>query len=91
MNEVVIDQGTQKSIDQWLSGNYDEVSKNEIRRLLVENPKELIHAFYKQLDFGTGGLRGVMGIGSNRMNVYTVRAASQGFANYLHQQNVLVH
>ncbi|SEI77913.1 phosphoglucomutase [Cyclobacterium xiamenense] len=68
----------------WLSSNLDERSKEEIRALLdAEDPTELIDAFYRDLEFGTGGLRGVMGIGSNRMNVYTIGMATQGLANYL--------
>lgn len=84
--QTVIDAETQKNIDSWLQGNYDEASKNEIRRLQRENPEELIDAFYRHLDFGTGGLRGIMGVGTNRMNSYTVCAATQGLANYLLKQ-----
>ena len=70
-------------VDQWLNGNYDEVTKSEIRRLQTEQPNELADAFYKNLEFGTGGLRGIMGVGTNRINQYTVGMATQGFANYL--------
>ncbi|MFM8587759.1 MAG: phospho-sugar mutase [Bacteroidota bacterium] len=70
-------------VDQWLNGNYDEATKSEIRRLQTEQPNELADAFYKNLEFGTGGLRGVMGVGTNRINQYTVGMATQGFANYL--------
>lgn len=70
-------------IETWLSGNYDEATKNEIRRLQTSYPDELIEAFYKNLEFGTGGLRGIMGVGTNRMNKYTVGMATQGYANYL--------
>ncbi len=70
-------------VDQWLNGNYDEVTKSEIRRLQTEQPNELADAFYKNLEFGTGGLRGIMGVGINRINQYTVGMATQGFANYL--------
>lgn len=73
-------------IDQWLTGNYDENTKNEIQRLLQTNPDELVEGFYKDLEFGTGGLRGIMGIGTNRMNKYTVGMATQGYANYILQQ-----
>lgn len=72
-----------KRLQYWLDGNYDEYSKNWIKTNQVENPKELTDAFYKNLEFGTGGLRGIMGVGTNRMNKYTVGAATQGFANYL--------
>lgn len=70
--------------NEWLTGNYDEETKAEIKRLLENDyTTELIDAFYKDLEFGTGGLRGVMGAGSNRMNIYTVGAATQGLSNYL--------
>ncbi|MBR5074305.1 MAG: phospho-sugar mutase [Bacteroidales bacterium] len=67
----------------WLGDGYDEETKAEVRRLLEGDPKELQEAFYKTLEFGTGGLRGIMGAGCNRMNRYTVGMATQGFANYL--------
>jgi phosphoglucomutase len=70
--------------NQWLSGNYNDETKDEIRKLLNKEDKtELIDAFYRDLEFGTGGLRGIMGVGSNRMNIYTVGAATQGLSNYL--------
>lgn len=72
-----------KRIQSWLDGNYDQTSKNWIIENKNGNPKDLIDAFYKNLEFGTGGLRGIMGVGTNRMNKYTVGAATQGFANYL--------
>jgi len=74
---------TLKRINDWLNGNYDQPVKDEISKLQKENPAELEDAFYRNLEFGTGGLRGVMGIGTNRMNKYTVGMATQGFANYL--------
>ena len=67
----------------WLDGNYDEATKQEVRMLIETNHNELVESFYKDLEFGTGGLRGIMGVGSNRMNIYTVGAATQGLANYL--------
>jgi len=67
----------------WLSGNYDEATKNSIRNLQVHQPVELAESFYKNLEFGTGGLRGIMGVGTNRINKYTIGMATQGFANYL--------
>jgi len=70
-------------VNLWLNGNYDEVTKNEIIRLQKENPNELTESFYRNLEFGTGGLRGIMGVGTNRINKYTVGMATQGFANYL--------
>lgn len=75
----------QQKIDSWLHGNYDEPTKHTIRTLQRESPSELDDAFYKNLEFGTGGLRGLMGVGTNRMNKYTVGMATQGFANYLNQ------
>lgn len=71
---------------QWLNSNIDQDSKNEIQRLLDANDQtELIDSFYKDLEFGTGGLRGIMGVGSNRMNKYTVGKATQGLSNYLNK------
>jgi len=70
--------------NEWLTGNYDDKTKEEIRLLINnEDNTALIDAFYRDLEFGTGGLRGVMGVGSNRMNIYTVGAATQGISNYL--------
>ncbi|HWH64006.1 MAG TPA: phospho-sugar mutase [Ginsengibacter sp.] len=76
---------TENKINEWLSGDYDEATKNEILRLKKEDPSQLEDAFYKDLEFGTGGLRGIMGVGTNRMNTYTVGMATQGYANYLKQ------
>jgi phosphoglucomutase len=76
---------TLKKINDWLSGNYEQSVKDEITSLQKDNPGELEDAFYRNLEFGTGGLRGIMGIGTNRMNKYTVGMATQGFANYLLQ------
>ncbi|MEO6844498.1 MAG: phospho-sugar mutase, partial [Ginsengibacter sp.] len=76
---------TEKKINDWLSGNYDEDAKNEIRQLQKDDPAQLEDAFYKDLEFGTGGLRGIMGVGTNRMNKYTVGMATQGYANYLNK------
>ncbi|HYJ65019.1 MAG TPA: phospho-sugar mutase [Parafilimonas sp.] len=79
-----MDAAVKQKIDTWLKGNYDEETKNEIRKLQDSNNEtELTEAFYKNLEFGTGGLRGLMGVGTNRMNKYTVGMATQGFANYL--------
>jgi len=75
----------QTNVNQWLQGPYDEETKQEIRQLQQENPQVLEDAFYKDLEFGTGGLRGLMGPGTNRINKYTVGTATQGFANYLKQ------
>jgi phosphoglucomutase len=69
----------------WLDGNYDATVKEYIKAIERENPTELADAFYRNLEFGTGGLRGIMGVGTNRMNKYTVGMATQGYANYLKQ------
>ncbi len=76
----------QEKINQWLNSSIDQESKNEILRLQKEDPKELLESFYTDLDFGTGGLRGVMGVGSNRVNKYSIGIATQGLANYLKKQ-----
>lgn len=78
-----MDKSVRKKIDGWLAGDYDLATKNEILRLEKESPEELVDAFYQNLEFGTGGLRGIMGVGTNRMNKYTVAKATQGLANYL--------
>ena len=71
----------------WLEGNYDAETKAEVREMLdAEDKTLLIEAFYRDLEFGTGGLRGIMGAGTNRMNIYTVGAATQGLSNYLKAQ-----
>jgi phosphoglucomutase len=70
-------------VQKWLDGNYDEATKSAIRELKANQPNELADAFYKNLEFGTGGLRGIMGVGTNRINQYTIGMATQGFANYL--------
>lgn len=79
-----LDSSVQQKIDQWLEGSYDENSKQEILSLIdQEKFEELTDAFYKDLEFGTGGLRGIMGVGSNRVNKYTFGVATQGFSNFL--------
>lgn len=71
---------------QWLGHEYDEQTRAEVQRMMDEDPKLLEESFYKDLEFGTGGMRGIMGIGTNRINKYTLGAATQGLANYLKQQ-----
>ena len=72
--------------EKWLDKTYDEETRAEVNRMLKNtDPAELIDSFYNDLEFGTGGLRGIMGVGSNRMNIYTVGAATQGFANYINR------
>jgi phosphoglucomutase len=81
---ITLEPALQSKLDTWLQGNYDPATKSGIRQLLdAGNETELVDAFYKDLEFGTGGLRGTMGVGSNRMNQYTVGMATQGLANYL--------
>jgi phosphoglucomutase len=75
-----MDHSIQDKVSVWLSGNYDQATKEAIANL---QPDELADSFYRNLEFGTGGLRGIMGVGTNRMNKYTVGMATQGFANYL--------
>ncbi len=75
-----MEKNIQDKIDKWLNGNYDEATKDGIKKMPAD---ELTDSFYKNLEFGTGGLRGIMGIGTNRMNKYTVGMATQGYANYL--------
>ncbi len=78
-----IDQNVLDKANQWLTGAYDAETKQAVREMMENNPQELVESFYRDLEFGTGGLRGIMGAGSNRMNKYTVGMATQGFSNYL--------
>lgn len=83
IDEKLLQEVTAKA-KAWLSDEYDEQTRSAVQKMLDSDDKtELIESFYKNLEFGTGGLRGIMGPGSNRMNIYTVGAATQGFANYL--------
>jgi phosphoglucomutase len=79
-----LDASAKERIQKWLQGAYDEDTKNVIKKWIEENKEdELVDAFYKELEFGTGGLRGTMGVGSNQMNKYTIGMATQGLCNYL--------
>ncbi|MGZ8509350.1 MAG: phospho-sugar mutase [Chitinophagaceae bacterium] len=78
-----MDKTIQTKIENWLSGSFDQATKDEIIKLDKENRNELADAFYRNLEFGTGGLRGIMGVGTNRINKYTIGMATQGYANYL--------
>jgi len=80
---VRMDAAIQERINVWVNGNYDQTTKDTIAQLQKESPDELADAFYRNLEFGTGGLRGIMGVGTNRINKYTIGMATQGFANYL--------
>ena len=75
----------QEKVNKWLNGKFDQQTKDAILKLERDNTNELADAFYRNLEFGTGGLRGIMGVGTNRMNRYTIGMATQGYANYLKQ------
>jgi len=82
-----LEESTLATINEWLNGNYDQETKNTIQALLDSNATtELTDSFYRSLEFGTGGLRGIMGAGSNRINKYTIGTATQGLANYLNKK-----
>ena len=87
MNEEALLHKVTEKAQKWLAGNYNKETKKEVEQMLNNEDKSLlIDAFYKELEFGTGGLRGIMGAGSNRMNIYTVGSATQGLSNYLLQE-----
>jgi len=81
----MIDPEIKKKAEQWLDPGFDTETRDKVRYLLENDPQEVIESFYRNLEFGTGGLRGIMGVGTNRMNKYTVGMATQGLANYLKQ------
>lgn len=85
MDLNTLDATTRANVGKWLDGDYDEASKQAIRDMMENNPQELKESFYRSLEFGTGGLRGIMGVGTNRMNKYNVAMATQGLANYVKQ------
>ena len=74
-----------QKVEQWLAGNYDQATKDAITLMQYQSRDELADSFYRNLEFGTGGLRGIMGVGTNRINKYTIGMATQGFANYLNK------
>ena len=86
INTLNIDASAKENVKAWLEGGYDEATKQAIRDMAA-NPTELNESFYRHLEFGTGGLRGIMGVGTNRMNKYTVAMATQGLANYVKKVN----
>ena len=87
MNEQALLLNVTEKAQKWLTGNYDEETKKEVEKMIDNEDKSLlIDAFYKELEFGTGGLRGIMGPGTNRINIYTIGAATQGLSNYLLQE-----
>jgi phosphoglucomutase len=82
-----LDKNIAERVNQWLTEDYDEETKATIREMLENRSKEEItDAFYRDLEFGTGGLRGIVGVGTNRVNKYTIGAATQGLSNYLKMQ-----
>lgn len=78
-----IDQKILKKAQQWLQPSFDAATVAKVQHLIEHDPQELTESFYRNLEFGTGGLRGIMGVGTNRMNIYTVAMATQGLANYI--------
>jgi len=80
-----MDAAIQDKVNSWLNGSFDQETKDAVKKLQESNEADLADAFYRNLEFGTGGLRGIMGVGTNRMNKYTVGMATQGYANYLKQ------
>ena len=76
----------QAKVNAWLTPEVDDATQQAIKDMMVNDPKNLIESFYTDLDFGTGGLRGVMGPGTNRINRYTIGMATQGLANYIKSQ-----
>ena len=86
VNDEILNEVVSKA-NAWLGDVYDEETRNAVKQMLEKEDKtELIDSFYRDLEFGTGGLRGIMGAGSNRMNIYTVGAATQGLSNYLKKE-----
>ena len=83
MTDLNINKTVNEKARVWLGPEFDEKTRNEVRKMIDHNPGELIEAFYKDLEFGTGGLRGIMGAGTNRMNIYTLGMATQGLSNYI--------
>ncbi|OFX88588.1 MAG: phosphoglucomutase [Bacteroidetes bacterium GWF2_33_16] len=86
MTDIELLQQVKERANKWLHSDIDQESKKQIESMLHDGQNELIESFYKDLEFGTGGLRGIMGVGTNRMNMYTVGMATQGLCNYLKQQ-----
>ena len=78
-----MDAAIESKVATWLSGAFDEETNAAVKALQQKGGDELADAFYRNLEFGTGGLRGIMGVGTNRMNKYTIGMATQGYANYL--------
>ena len=85
MNMIAIE-SIRKKAESWLGKEFNEQTRKEVREMLEHDEKKLIDAFYQDLEFGTGGLRGIMGAGTNRMNIYTLGMATQGLSNYIIKQ-----
>ena len=83
-NQIINDIKTKAA--SWLSDAFDETTRAQVKDMMENNPAELTECFYRNLEFGTGGLRGIMGVGTNRMNIYTVGMATQGLCNYLKKE-----
>jgi phosphomannomutase len=80
-----IEQNILNAVNEWLSPTFDHKTQEEIKKIMTSSPKELEDCFYKNLEFGTGGMRGIMGVGTNRINKYTLGKNTQGLANYMRQ------
>src|SRR6476660_8459266 len=80
-----IEQHILDKVNEWLTPTFDVDTQNKIKEMMTTSPKNLEESFYKNLEFGTGGMRGVMGVGTNRINKYTLGKNTQGIANYMHQ------
>ncbi len=83
MNTNVIEPAILEKANYWTTESFDEDTRTHVKDLIANNPQELVECFYQDLDFGTGGLRGIMGVGTNRINQYTLGMATQGLCNYL--------
>ena len=83
MKNLELLQEVKEKAQNWLDSNIDQDTRKQIVDMLENDPDELIESFYQSLEFGTGGLRGIMGAGTNRMNIYTLGMATQGLCNYL--------
>ncbi len=80
IKKAILDQ-----VNEWLTPTFDNETHEAIKEMMTSSPKELEESFYKNLEFGTGGMRGVMGVGTNRINKYTLGKNTQGLSNYMHQ------
>ena len=76
---------------EWLSDKYDKATREAVADMIKNDPQEVVESFHKDLEFGTGGMRGIMGVGTNRMNKYTIGAATQGLADKPYSGNIVRH